>query len=110
MITEGKVILPNGKEATFGTPGSYSVGSDVYPCTVFGWTKSGKTLWVQNAGYRVVEGSAHNGTAVYECWPNALNPIRKVTWRAKSRTFRFKGWKHGSVSIGKFYAYQDPHF
>ena len=109
MITKGSITLPNGSDVEFGTAGAYSVGSDIYPCTVVGWSKSGKTVWVQDAEYKVISGSTYDGSAKYECWPNALRPLKKATFR-KDRRFRFSGVRHGSVSFGRFSVHIDPHF
>jgi hypothetical protein len=93
-----------------GTHGSYSVGSDSYPCTVVAVSRSGHQVTVQNDSYRVSSGSEQTGDVVYEFARNLEGGTQVFTRRANGR-YRRAGAKHGSLYLQHgWQAHQDPSF
>jgi hypothetical protein len=89
MTNTGNITLPNGDTISAGQGGSYTVGSDTYPVTIVGWSKSGKTLYYRRAK-RVTRGSD-----VFT--PRLDKPVQTATWRARDEVFRPKGCGWSSI-------------
>jgi len=90
---------------------SFTVGSDVYPCTVVEVKKNGREVVVCQDTYRVVR--------VQYPWSKELdvklfthNPKGpRVTFTLRrDGQYRRAGDKHGTLVRGGWDAYQDPHF
>ena len=113
MITTGSITLPNGETIKAGQGGSYGIGSDCYPITIIGWSKSGKTLYFQDATARATKDSDYYGDQTYLFIPNPEAEIQKATWRTGRRTggaFRPKGSNHGYVDTSGYRKRLDPCF
>ena len=85
MIQGGDIALPSGQVITSGQGGYYSVGSDVYPVTIIGWSKSGKTLYYQAALAQPTETHEHFGRQDYTFEPDPNAGIQIATWRRPGR-------------------------
>jgi len=76
MNTTGTITLPNGQTIEAGQGATYRIGSDAYPVTILGWSKSGNTIYYRQARW---------------CWKSddyVDNPAREVevaTWRKPAR-------------------------
>ena len=113
MITNGTITLPNGNTISAGQGGSYGIGSDTYPVTIIGWTKSGKTLYYQDAIARATNDSDYYGTQRYLFIADPSAKVRTATWRTGRRTggaFRPKGSKCGYIGTNGYYKRMDPSF
>jgi Tol biopolymer transport system component len=113
MITTGSITLPSGETIRAGQGGSYGIGSDSYPVTIVGWSKSGKTIYYQAAIARATSNSDYYGAQRYLFVADPSAPIQAATWRTGRRTagaFRPKGSKHGYVSTNGYYKRTDPSF
>lgn len=81
--------------------------SDRSPATVVAVSPSGKTVTVQKDDWKVVSGSTHDGSAVYEY---SLNPEgRKVKARVRKDGRYYPTRSSKSLSFGRN-RYYDPHF
>jgi hypothetical protein len=109
MLREGKIILADGNEVEFGTPTAYGVGPDRYPANVVGWSKSGKTVYLQDARYRHTENSILEDQE-YMFIPDPTEKVWKATYRKKHKTFIRVGWDHSSICFGGYSAYRDPNY
>ena len=110
MITEGTITLPNGQTIHANSHGSYTVGSDVYPMVILGWTKSGKTIFCQEAKSRRCDGNGYGEDQAWMVWENPNGRRFKATWRSKEKEFRRSYNKYGFVYTDKFRCYRDPSF
>ena len=113
MITSGKITLPNGDTITAGQGGSYGIGCDLYPITIVGWTKSGKTIYYQKARARTTRNSDYYSDQRYLITTNPDAPIKAATWRKKVDGFKPKGSfsHHGGFIYTDGYAkHLDPSF
>lgn len=104
-----------------GTPATIYSGSDAYPYYVQTVEdRSGSTIiGLQQGDAKVVSGSAHDGSAEWECSMNALGSwsYYKGTskgWREVQKNPKTGRWVFTSYSrplaIGKARRYHDPHF
>lgn len=100
---------PAAAVPALNTPGYFTSGSDRYPCTVTAVSKSGHTVTVRREEYRVVSGSAHDGSAKYEFTPGT-GPGSEVFTRRQDGTYRRKGNSYSVLVLGAWDAYYDPHF
>lgn len=94
---------------TIGTHGSFSVGSDRFPCTVVEVSKSGHRVVVEED--RVTEWEPHPSGYPVSFARREGGP--RVTFtRRKNGSYRRAGTNgYGSgVSFGEWGAYHDPHF
>ena len=113
MITTGSITLPNGETVEAGQGGSYSIGSDSYPITIIGWSKSGKTLYYQDAIARATQNSDFYGTQRHLFVADPSAPVETATWRTGRRTggaFRPKGSNHGYIGTKGYHKRLDPGF
>ena len=111
METEGEITLPNGDTIRTGQGGGYHVGSDSYPVTIIGWSKSGKTLYYQHASARHTEDSEYYGTQRYVFTADTTGPIWVATWRrGGAGGFKRKGSRYISISTRGYRKYRDPSF
>jgi hypothetical protein len=113
MISTGTITLPNGSTISAGQGGSYGIGSDSYPVTIIGWTKSGKTLYYRSAIARATKDSDYYGTQTYLFIADPSAPVKTATWRTGRRTggaFRPKGSTNGYVSTNGYRKRMDPSF
>jgi len=104
MANANAVIPAIGMGAT-----GYS-GTDRRPFTVSRIT-SPRSVWLRADNYKVVSGSAQDGSAVYEITPDENSPEFEVTLR-KNGGWYPKGVSmgYGGYSVGTRDAYMDPHF
>jgi hypothetical protein len=79
--------------------------TDRYGATVVKVSPSGKTIEVQEDRARVVSGSGHDGSAVWEHTPNPGAPRR--VYRLTTKGWRRKGQ---ALSLGRRETYRDPSF
>lgn len=114
MISNGTITLPCGTEAAPGTDVTFTCGSDRYPYLVLGWTKSGKTLWVQRQKATAAEDhEGVYGRQSYTIEPDAEGEIVVVTWRPSKGAYDRKG--HATTrgirfTVGSARCHQDPGF
>ena len=110
MISSGTITLPNDQTVSAGQGGSYHIGSDTYPVTIVGWSKSGKTVFYQAAVARPTKDSDFYGTQSHLFVADPSAPVKKATWRKGDESFRPKGSKHGSIGTSGYRSYLDPGF
>ena len=83
-------------------------GSDCYPYTVIGITKSGKTITIQSDNYKRIDKNGYGGMQEYKYERDPNGCVLKV--RKNSREV----WKvlggGNTVTFGGRRAYSDPHF
>ena len=120
MISIGTVTLPNGCTISSGQGGTYSIGTDTYPITIVGWSKSGKTIFYRSARSVATKDSNFYGVRGEQCHqfiedPNAI--IEVATWRrpgtkqqGNTGCFRPKGSTYSRIETDGYGAYRDPHF
>jgi hypothetical protein len=107
VILGYNLSMTNKTLPVIGTPGFYSVGSDIYPCTVVRVTKT--RIYVRDAKRWVVEGSVQDGTAVYAF--EADSNGRELTFTLRDcGAYRERGCNHGRLHLGEYRAYMDPSF
>jgi len=99
----------DGRVITVGTPATIGIGSDSYPATVVGISKSGRTIEVQNDNYQRTDSNGYGGNQEYSYAPNPDAPIHKYSLRKDGR-FRLVGSNWGGIGFGERRAYQDPSF
>lgn len=95
-----------------GLRGGYSVGSDVYACTVVKVSDSGKTVWVRDDKVRgdMEGGHDYYGQQKWICETDMNGELTKFTWRNRLNRYRVVGWDHGSLILGQSYHRVDPGF
>ena len=107
MPTTQTASLPTPSLIVVGTHGSYSVGSDTYPCTVVEVSKSGHrvvietdetTKWTAFPDSRGVEFARREGGR------------RMVFTRRADGHYRMAGANFGGLSLSGWYSHQDPSF
>lgn len=101
-------ILP-ATDIVVGQGCSFGVGNDSYPCTVIDASPSGKTLKTRDAAVKVVSGSGHDGSAVYEFSENPEGAEREWSLRSDGRFWQVGG-KHTLLSTNGYAKRYDPHF
>lgn len=99
---------------TVGMPATVSFGSDSYPYEVVAVTASGHTITLREMSSQVVKGSAHDGSAEWECVPNPAGRIREATLRRTRHGTYYQLKGHtvrggGRVHLGRARRYHDPH-
>jgi hypothetical protein len=84
--------------------------SDSHAATVSRISASGKTLWIRQDIAKVVSGTAHDGSAVYEYTRDDSAPEEKYT-RGRGK-MNYGQWSDGCtrLSLGNRREYRDPHF
>ncbi len=92
-----------------GQHGSYNIGSDCYPCTVVEVSKSGHKIVVEMDAFNAGEGHDYFGQQNWVCVRREGGPRKEFTRRQNGR-YVSKGSKCGSLSLGGWHAYRDPHF
>ena len=108
MFLTGKIKLPNGKELSTPSGGTYQVGSDTYPVTIVGFSRSGKTVFYRRANYRMAPGHDYlDQEYIYEDHPKA--EIKKATWRRRGG-FKPVGCQTTYIRTNGYGCYRDPHF
>jgi len=118
MVTTGSITLPDGTTITVGQGSAYHIGSDSYAMTVIGWTKSGKTIYVQQAKARATNNSDYYSRQSYLFTADPNAEIEIVTWRRMkyapaSRgggSWKKKGRKTGYFTFKGYRYYRDPSF
>jgi len=113
MVSEGSVTLPNGDTIEAGQGGSYCIGSDRYPVTIVGWTKSGKTIFYQAAKRaRNDNNGAFSEAQSYLFWSNPKAPVQKATWRTTRHGsfYRESRERTGFIHTSGYDAHFDPSF
>ena len=90
-----------------GTHGSYSVGSDSYPCTVVEVSKSGHRVVVENDD--VTKWTPFPDSHGEE-FARREGGSRTVFTRRANGRYRMAGANFGGLSLGGWYAHQDPSF
>ena len=111
MKTKGAITLPDGRTIIAGQGGTYTIGSDCYPITIVGWSKSGKTLFYQEATARPTRGSDFYGIQSCLYTPNTDAEIKKATWRrSNGGCFKPAGRPCGFVDAGGYSKRIDPSF
>ena len=110
MLREGTVTLPNGQTIEAGQGGCYSIGSDRYPVTIIGWTKSGKTIYYQYADAKRTDNNGMSESQSYEFTPNPNGRVGVATWRRRTNSFQPKGGRSGYLSTTGYAKYRDPSF
>jgi len=110
MLTEGTITLPNGQTIEVGQGGSYGIGSDRYPVTIIGWTKSGKTIWYQTATGKRTDNNGMSECQSYEFTPNPNGRVSVGTWRRRVNSFQPKGDNCGYIGTNGYDQYRDPSF
>ncbi len=94
---------------TIGAHGYFTSGSDRYPCTVTKVSASGAKIEVERDDFRVVEGSAQDGSAKYEFTRREGGATRTFTRRQDGK-YRPAGDPWNLLVVGEWDAYADPHF
>lgn len=95
-----------------GLRGGYSVGSDIYACTVVRVSPSGQTVWVRNDKVRGDKEGGHDfyGDQKWICETDMNGELSKFTWRKKANRYRHIGWDHGTLILGRSCHRVDPGF
>lgn len=109
-MTTDTITLPNGDTITKGQGGSYTIGSDIYPVTIVGWSPSGRTIYYRRAHAHATGASDYYGEQAYLFTDNAEAPTQAATWRRAASAFRPKGDKCGTVKTDGYDAYTDSAF
>ena len=113
METKGSITLPNGQTIGAGQGGCLGIGSDRYPVTIVGWTKSGKTIYYQGANSRRVDDNGLSEDQSHTFSPDPGAEVETATWRTGARhggEFVPKGRQHGYISTRGHVAHRDPSF
>ena len=92
---------------TVGTHGSYSVGSDSYPCTVVKVSPSGHQITVETD--ETTKSTAFPDSTGIEFARREGGERTVFTRRANGR-YRMAGANFGGLSLGGWYSHQDPSF
>ena len=93
-----------------GELATYCIGSDRYPYEVFHVSENGHTILLRMMDYKVIKGSAFDGSAEYEYKVNPYGAPMKATLRKDGRYRRTGCTNYGTVYVGSADAYRDPHF
>ena len=110
MLTEGTIRLPNGQAIHANWHGSYTCGTDLYPMVILGWSKSGKTIFCQEAKFRRCDSSGYGEDQAWMIWVNPNGRKFKATWRSKEKQFRKSYHEYGFVYTDGFSCHRDPSF
>lgn len=100
---------PNGVKLVVGIGATMSIGSDRYPYTVVGFTKSGKTLTVVRDNFTADKEGGHDYYGNQKWVYTPRDPINAETarWSSKMSCYQIKGTR---LRVGEREAYQDPSF
>ena len=90
-----------------GTQGSYSVGSDRYPCTVIAVSPSGHRVTVRDV--TVTEWTAYPDSRGVAFEDDGKGRLTTYT-RRQDGTYREQGSAYGRLALTGWKAYQDPSF
>jgi len=90
-----------------GTHGSFSVGSDSYPCTVVEVSKSGHRVVIEQD--EVVRSTPFPDSTGIE-FARREGGSRTVFTRRANGRYRMAGAKWGGLSLSGWYSHQDPSF
>jgi len=93
-----------------GMGGTYGICGDAYPVTVRRISKSGHMIWAAHDDARVVKGSAHDGSAEWECTPVPNAAATVVFTRRKDGSYKMRGCtSYGTLYLGVRRRREDPH-
>ena len=98
MIVDGTITLQNGETIQHGQGGRYYSGSDVYPVTIVGWSKSGKTIFYRSAKAIPTKDCDYYGEQSYLYVDLPEAPIKAATWRSSKR---YRNYKNGGAYVPK---------
>ena len=108
MITEGSIKLPNGDTVSAGHGGYYAICGDRYPVTIVGWSKSGKTIYYQDAKKIPTKDCMLRGKQTYLYQPNPEAKLKKATWRRNENCFVPSGKTTGGVFTSGYKGFLNP--
>lgn len=90
-----------------GTHGSYSIGSDSYPCTVVAVSPSGHRVTVETD--ETTKSTPFPDSTGIE-FARREGGRRTVFTRRANGRYRMAGANYGSLSLTGWYSHQDPSF
>tara|TARA_R110000824_G_C15214068_1_gene676946 strand:- start:530 stop:1012 length:483 start_codon:yes stop_codon:yes gene_type:complete len=108
VIQTGSITLPNGEAVRDGQGAAYHIGSDSYPFTILGWTKTGKTVFFQKAERRRIATDCPEDQR-YLFAADLDGKIEAGKWTTRRGHSFYAAGRCGGYTTDGFAAYADPH-
>lgn len=108
VIHTGTITLPNGETVRDGQGAAYHIGSDSYPFTILGWTKTGKTVFFQKAERRRIATDCPEDQR-YLFAADSDGKIEAAKWTTRRGHSFYAAGRCGAYTTDGFSAYADPH-
>ena len=109
VLHTGSITLPGGQTIQDGQGASRNVGTDSYPVTIIGWTKSGQPLYVQAATARATKNSDHYGVQNHIFAANPDGHIKAAKWTTRRGRSFFTVGGYAHLSVNGYAKHSDPH-